>query len=126
MIWALLALIGVPIWLIVGALAAALLSRRRFRAQPGVFRLKERESGHDQWPRLTGYGRVVHDVFVTNKGIAMVRTTVRGVRAVTDHPSGEDVPSFDHVAIFEVAFDDGSRSLVAVDQAAASHIQSLK
>lgn len=125
MIWALLAVIGVPIWLIVGALTAALLSRRRFRAQPGVFRLKERESGHDQWPRLTGYGRVIHDVFVINKGIAMVRTTLRGVRAVTDHPQ-EEVAPFDQAAIFEVTFDDGSRTLVAVDQSAAPHLRSLE
>ena len=126
MIWALLAIIGVPIWLVVGALTAALVSRRRFQAQPGVFRLKERESGRDKWPRRTAYGRVVHDVFVLNKGLALVRTILRGIRSVADGPQEEQVAPFDQAAIFEVAFDDGSRSLVAVDRSAASRLQSLE
>jgi hypothetical protein len=125
-IWALLAIIGVPIWLIVGALTAAIVSRRRFRAQPGVFRLKERAVGNDEWPRLTAYGRVVHDVLVVNKGLAMVRTNLRGIQSVADRPQEKQVAPLDQAAIFEVAFDDGSRSLVAVDRSAASHLQSLE
>ncbi len=126
MIWALLAVLGVPIWLVVGALAGALLSRRRFQAQPGVFRLKERGAGQDKWPRRTAYGRVIHSVLIVNKGLALARTTFRGVRSVTDRPQDEPVAPFDQVAIFELTFDDGSRSLVAVDRSAAPPIQSLE
>jgi hypothetical protein len=74
MIWALLALLGVPIWLIVGALGGALLARQRFRSQPEVFRMVARTAGDDSWPRATSYGRLVRDVLVVNRGLALVRT----------------------------------------------------
>jgi len=35
---ALLALLGVPIWLLIGMVGAALWSRRRFAQGPGVFK----------------------------------------------------------------------------------------
>jgi hypothetical protein len=73
-IWALLALLGVPIWLVVGGLAVALWSRRRFRAQPGVFRIAVRSAGDDSWPRVASYGRLIRDVLVVNRGLALVRT----------------------------------------------------
>jgi hypothetical protein len=57
MIWALLALLGVPIWLVLGGLCGALVSRRWFRAQPEVFALSFREHGDDGWPRTLAYGR---------------------------------------------------------------------
>jgi len=42
MIWALLAILGVPIWLIVGALIGGNMARRRFINTPGVFPLRVR------------------------------------------------------------------------------------
>jgi hypothetical protein len=126
MIWALLAILGIPIWLIVGALGGALLARRRFQAQSGVFRLKQRAAGQDKWPRRVVYGRMIHDVLVVNKGIALARTTFCGVRSVTDHGRDEPVAPFDEAVVFELTFDDGSRVLVAVDGTAARHIESLR
>ena len=126
MIWALLAILGVPIWLVVGALTAAIFSRRRFKAQPGVFRLKQREPGRERWPRRTAYGRVVHDVLVVNAGIALVRTAVRGVQSIEEHSRREPVAGIDQAAIFELTFDDGSHLYVAVDRSAARYIQSLR
>ena len=76
MIWALLAILGVPLWLIVGALAGTLWSRRRFRAQDGVFRIAIRDLGQDSWPRVAAYGRLVRDVLIVNRGAALVRTEV--------------------------------------------------
>ncbi len=125
MIWALLAILGVPIWLIVGALTAAVISRRRFKAQPGVFRIKLRPVDEDRWPRRTAYGRLVHDVLIVNSGIALIRTTVRGIRSVADHPAGEEVPGFDRPETFELTFDDGSAALVAVDRSAAASIRPI-
>jgi hypothetical protein len=75
-IWALLAVAGVPLWLIVGALAGTLWSRRRFRAQDGVFRIAIRDPGQDSWPRVAAYGRLVRDVLIVNRGAALVRTEV--------------------------------------------------
>ncbi len=74
MIWALLAILGVPIWLVVGALGGALWSRRRFRSQPGVFPAAVRARGDNSWPRAGSYGRLVRDVLVVNRGLALVRT----------------------------------------------------
>jgi hypothetical protein len=75
-IWALLAILGVPIWLIVGALGGALWNRRSFRAQDGVFPIALRPAGQDSWPRITSYGRLIHDVLVVNLGLALVRTKI--------------------------------------------------
>ena len=125
MIWALLAILGVPIWLIVGALTAAIVSRRRFKAQPGVFRLKVRDPDQQKWPRRSAYGRVVHDVLVVNSGVALVRTTVRGVHRVQEHPLRTPIAGFDEAKAFELTFDDGSRRLVAADQAVAAQIRSM-
>ena len=55
-----------------------------------MFRLKQREAGQGKWPRRSAYGRVIHDVLVVNKGLALARTAFRGVRSVTDH--GQDEP----------------------------------
>lgn len=77
MIWALLAILGVPIWLIVGALAGVLWSRRKFRKTPGVFPCKVRiVSGSEdpgKWPRSTAYARWVHDVLLVHAGLGLVK-----------------------------------------------------
>lgn len=126
MIWALLAILGVPIWLIVGALAAAVISRRGFKAQPEVFQLKLRPVDGKKWPRRVAYGRLVHDVLIVNSGIALIRTTVRGIRSVADHPADEQVPGLDRPETFQLTFDDGSAALVAVDGSAAPSIEAMK
>jgi hypothetical protein len=79
-IWILLAALGIPVWMLVGALAATLLSRRAFKRQPGVFRVKLRSvSGDaaglkDRWPRRPSYARWVHDVLLVQRGLALIRT----------------------------------------------------
>ena len=84
MIWAILAILGVPLWLILGALGGTLWSRRRFRALPGVFPLATREPGKAKWPRMPAYGRVISDVIVVNRGVALQRTDVHRFLAVHD------------------------------------------
>jgi hypothetical protein len=78
-IWALLAILGVPIWLVVGGLTSALLSRRNFRAQDDVFALYFRDHGDDGWPRALSWGRYVHNVLIVNHGMALVRTSIHVV-----------------------------------------------
>src|SRR6266545_4580055 len=95
MIWILLAALGVPLWLVVGALIASLLSRRSFCRAPDVFKSKlrlRRGEVHgldDSWPRLPGHGRWVHDVLIVHSGLALVRNTVYPVasRTVSFAPS---------------------------------------
>lgn len=115
MIWALLAAIGVPIWLIVGVLAGAFVSRRRFTAQPGVFRMKLKAPEASGWPRRIAYGRVVHDVLVTNVGLALMRTSVHAVVDASESPATQTVKPFEPARILDLTFEDGSTALIAVD-----------
>lgn len=96
MLWALLALLGVPVWLVVGMLVGALYSRRRYRQQPDVFRCAGRvRSGSvdpfsRDWGRAPVYGRWVHDVLVLNRGLALVRVIAVPVDAVVGGPGAVD------------------------------------
>ena len=78
MIWALLAILGVPIWLVAGALIGAVTSRRRFKAQPGVFPVVYRCQGA-KWPRRASFGRYLRGVLLVNHGVALVRTSIHAV-----------------------------------------------
>ncbi len=126
MVWALLAVLGVPIWLIVGALGAVVFSRRHFMAQPGVFRLKMRQTDQEKWPRGFAHGRAVHDVLIVNVGPALLRTEVWPVQSVEDHPGDNSIAGIDQLAVHKLVFDDGSSALIAVDRSSASKIDSLR
>ncbi len=115
MIWALLALLGVPIWLVVGVLAGAFVSRRRFVSQPGVFRMKLQASDAGGWPRRVGYARVVSSVLVVNVGLALVRTSVRAVTDASESTASEPVKPFDRPRVLSLEFEDGSTARLAVD-----------
>ncbi len=84
MIWAVLAFFGVPLWLIVGALAAAAFSRRSFIKQPGVFEAKIRLIDGNavgigaNWQFIRVNGRWIHDVLLINRGVALMRVTPIG------------------------------------------------
>ena len=77
MIWILLAALGVPLWLVVGALSGALWSRRQFRRAAGVFPCKVRivsgPEGPGKWTRSTAHARWIHDVLLVHVGLALVR-----------------------------------------------------
>jgi hypothetical protein len=65
-IWALLALLGVPIWLIVGVLISVWYSRRHFRAQDGACVLSIRAHVEQRWPRTPAHGRCSGGIDVVN------------------------------------------------------------
>ena len=91
MIWILLAAVSVPLWLVVGALAAGLWSRRNFKKSPGVFRAKAQQMSPEQtavdWSHLKVYGRWVHDVLLLHQGLALVRNRALPVRRLTPSSS---------------------------------------
>jgi hypothetical protein len=76
---ALLALLGVPLWLLVGMFGAAVWARRGFVRTPGAFKTKLRSvkgdipGVPDTWPRPAAYARWVHDVLLVHQGVALVR-----------------------------------------------------
>ena len=80
MVLIILGILGVPLWLLIGALGAGLLARKRFAKAPGVFRCKVRNVADEMpglkatWPRRALYARWVHDVLLVHKGLASVRT----------------------------------------------------
>jgi len=117
MIWAILALLSVPIWLVAGALIGAVVSRRRFRSQKDVFPLMFRAVGEDTWPRQPSYGRYVHNVLIVNGGLAQIRTLIHVVEDVEPLDLGDT--TFKHVAdpiAFTVRLDDGDAFEIAVDR----------
>ena len=79
MVWILLAALGVPVWLLVGVLAAGLWSRLTFKRSAGVFPAKLRAAAGEvpgvktSWPRGTAHARWVHDVLLVHRGFTLVR-----------------------------------------------------
>ena len=81
MIWAILAVLGVPIWLVVAGLGTALLrSRSQFKKRPGVFMAKIRlrsgsfEGIGEKWTPMPIAALWVHDVLLVHKVLPLVRT----------------------------------------------------
>ncbi len=61
MIWAILAALGVPLWLCATGIAALLLRNRALRKRPGNVPVRVRRPGKKRWS--PGHGVWVHDVF---------------------------------------------------------------
>lgn len=123
MIWALLAILGVPIWLIVGILLGIWLSRRAFKQQPGVFELVVRSSGDTKWPRGANSGRIVSDVLIINRGPALLRAQVGVIAAVSELDIGEGPKRPESATARRVTFDDGSSCDVAVAPVIAARLE---
>lgn len=85
MLWATLALLGVPVWLVVGGLAVMLWSRSRFKKQDGVFATKLRLKPGSapgvgkKWPPMSSFAMWVHDVLMVHKGLGLMNTSPLGV-----------------------------------------------
>jgi hypothetical protein len=113
-IWILLAMLGVPIWLVLGALGGALWSRRTFQRAPGVFPCKirtvSRSESPGKWTRATTYARWVHDVLLVHAGLALVRfraVPVAGVDESVAQAPDVKLKGGDLVSI-RLRLDDGS------------------
>jgi hypothetical protein len=121
-IWILLATLGVPLWLIVGALGGALWSRRTFRRAPGVFPCKIRivsgSKGPGKWPRATSYARWVHDVLLVHAGLALVRYRALPVAGVDEPiaPAPDVKLKGGDPVSFRLRLDDGSMAEVAAPE----------
>jgi hypothetical protein len=117
MIWATLAFLGVPIWLVLGALIGAMFSRHHFKNQPDVVPLLFRAADDDKWPRRLAYGRYVHNVLIVNHGLAQIRTSVHVVEHVDRLDLGDT--TFKHIddpIAFAILLDDGSEYELAIER----------
>ena len=118
MIWATLAFLGVPIWLVLGALIGAMFSRHRFKNQPGVVPLLFRAADDDKWPRRLAYGRYVHNVLIVNHGLAQIRTSVHVVEQVDRLDLGDiTFKHLDDPIACAIRLDDGSDYELAIERA---------
>ncbi len=61
MIWAILALLGVPLWLCATAISVLVLRNRKLRNRPGSMPVRVRVAEKGRWH--PGHGFWVHDVF---------------------------------------------------------------
>jgi hypothetical protein len=126
MIWALLALLGVPIWLIVSALGGVFWSRRSFRQMPGVFKVATRDAGATGWKRTaTGHARCISNVLVINVGLALIRTRIHEVRQVEAVDLDASPRGFDTPHARRLLLDDGSAIEVAAEADQIAELDSL-
>lgn len=126
MLWALLAILGVPLWLVVGGLSFSLWNRHKFRQQPGVFTTKIRlESGQftgfrEKWPPASNYAIWVHDVLIVHKGLGLVPTSPVGVKGLVGAPTDANPELVkrlgDNPKMVRIELDDDSILLLAVPE----------
>jgi hypothetical protein len=96
MLWATLALLGVPLWIVAGGLAVMFWSRSKFKKQDGVFATKMRlESGSapgvgEKWPPMSSFALWVHDVLLVHKGLGLMNTSPLGVAGLEGSGEGVD------------------------------------
>jgi hypothetical protein len=122
-----LAVLGVPVWLVVGMLLAGVYSRRRYRQQPDVFacyvRVVDGELGplDATWGRRPSYGRWLHDVLLLSRGLALVRFVVIPVATRVAGPEPLDGTPLrglgTSAVVFTLCTDDATTLEVAVSSA---------
>lgn len=115
MIWATLALIGIPIWLIAIVLLAVFRNRNKVRSNPDIFAYKLKTG--DGWQRKKGYARWVSDVLIFHAGIALIRTNAFQI-AATRVPTETAPPTKglgEDPAVIEVTYEGGKIATIAVE-----------
>ncbi len=126
MLWALMAILGVPLWLVIGGLSFSLYNRHKFRQRPDVFTTKIRlESGSasgfkEKWPPVSNYALWVHDVLLVHKGLGLMPTTpvgVVGLEGSLSDANPEQVKRLgENPKVLRIKLDDGSVLQLAVPE----------
>ena len=89
MIWAILATVGIPLWLCAGGLSVLAMRNHALRHRPGNVKVRRRRSGKSRWIR--GHGVWVHDVFAFRGSPAAWAESLIPVRdVVTLVPTSSD------------------------------------
>ena len=120
MIWATMIFLGIPIWLVLGALVGGLWNRHRFQQQPGVFPIRVRgvSSDGEKWSGKMN-ALWVHDVLLANKGFARVLTVPYGIQRIARPIASVDASTIkglgDDPVSFVVIVDDGREFEIATD-----------
>jgi hypothetical protein len=122
-IWAVLALLGVPLWLCAVGILALVLRSRKLRSRPGDVPVRVRRPGKKRWTRA--HAIWVSDVFVWRASPAAWSEDVCQVRAVSLRTATPEEHKKlhrlgDEPAVVTIALTDG----VNLDVAAASTARS--
>jgi hypothetical protein len=128
MVWALLAVSGVLIGLIAGALCVLVRARRSIRTIPDSLPCKVRVTTGSvpgftaQWPRTRSHAVWVRDVLVVHTGFALERTHLLPSRSAARDIEDRDVPKLkphgQKTAVLALVLDDGTAIEVAAPAAA--------
>ena len=126
MLWALLALLGVPLWLVAGGLGLTLWQRSKFKKKEGVFPTKMRlASGtapgvSEKWPPMSSFALWVHDVLLVHKGLGLMSTFPLGVEAPEGSAESADPEEVkrlgDQPVLLRFRLDDGAVLEMAVPE----------
>jgi hypothetical protein len=90
------ALLGVPVWILLGWLAGGLWHRHEIKQIPDLFKTKVRmvsgTFGHtdDTFPRLAGHAVMAHDILILEKGMLIPRTIVYRITDGVQPPQPAD------------------------------------
>jgi hypothetical protein len=126
------ALLGIPLWLIVGALLLLVWHARQVRRAPDVFACKLRVvSGvapglSTNFPRRKGYANWVHDVLALRAGPGLMRIYLLPVAGLAAPARGGD-PAVKGLGekpqLLAVRLDNGAVVEIAVPEAAAARLK---
>ena len=118
MVWAILLLLGVPLWLCVAGLSVLVVRNRALRNRFGNVNVRRRRAGKARWTR--GHGIWVHDVFAFRGSPAAWAESLIPVRdVVTILPTAADRKKLHRLgavpAIVRLIDDDGEHVDFATD-----------
>lgn len=96
MLIALLSMLGVPLWILLGWLAGAIWHRHEIKKLPGLFKTKVRVISGDyrhtgkDFPRMAGNAIWAHDILIYEKGLLIPRTMHYEVAEAVQPPQPTD------------------------------------
>lgn len=97
MVWAILFLLGIPLWFILVGIAVTVTRNRRLRAREGNFPARVKRPGKDRWTR--GNAIWISDVFVFRGSPAAWSEDLVHVTDVSlRHPSAEEQHKLRHLS----------------------------
>jgi hypothetical protein len=88
MIWAILVLVGVPLWLCAVAILVLVLRNRKLRKRSGSVPVRVRVDGKGRWH--PGHGVWVHDVFAFRGSPAAWNESLAQVGGLSVHPASTE------------------------------------
>jgi hypothetical protein len=116
MIWAILALLGVPLWLCALGITVLVFRTRAIKGRPGNMTVRVRRPGRSRWTRANAVW--VSDVFVWRASPAAWAEDVRQVNAVSSRTATPDEHAKlrrlgDDIAVVTLTYADGATLDVA-------------